>query len=345
MRPIPTPIGVLCGGPSSEREISLRSGQAVWRALQALRYDVQLLELEGADCAAVLRASGIRTAFIALHGAFGEDGTVQALLESLGILYTGSGVAASRLAMDKAAARTRLAAAGLAVAAGALVPIEWLTSEGKGPRGNHGFPLEVTGKLAMEITRWLAAHGLRLPVVVKPVRQGSSIGLTIVETPGQWPAALEEAARYDTHILCEEYLPGPEVTVGILGETALPIVQVVPQRRFYDYVAKYTPGMTQYLVPAPLAAPLAVRVQALARQAHHALGCEGFSRVDLIVPEGSPERPPVVLEVNTIPGLTATSLLPKAAAAIGISFPELCERLLQSAVTRHPNKEMVHAST
>ncbi len=309
MMPVPTPIGVLCGGPSSEREISLRSGQAVWRALQARRYDVQLLELEGADCAAVLRASGIRTAFIALHGAFGEDGTAQALLESLGILYTGSGVAASRLAMDKQAARTRLAAAGIAVAAGAVVPA--------------GSPLA-----------WLAEHGLRLPVVIKPVRQGSSIGLTIVEMPAQWPAALEEAARYDTQILCEEYLPGPEVTVGILGETALPIVQVVPQRRFYDYVAKYTPGMTQYLVPAPLEAALTVRVQALARQAHRTLGCEGFSRVDLILPDGPSGRAPVVLEVNTIPGLTATSLLPKAAAAVGLSFPDLCERLLQSAMTR-----------
>ena len=290
---VPGPLGVLCGGPSTEREISLRSGQAVWRALRERGYDALLLDIEQADCAAILRASGIRAAFIALHGAFGEDGTVQALLESLGIRYTGSGVAASRLAIDKQAARTRLAAAGSPVA-------------------------------------WVAAHGLRLPVVVKPVRQGSSIGLTIVETAAQWPEALETAGRFDAEVLCEAYLEGPEVTVGILEETALPVVQVVPSRRFYDYVAKYTPGQTQYLVPAPLAAAVTRHIQASALQAHRVLGCGGFSRVDLIVSQG---RGPVVLEVNTIPGLTATSLLPKAAAAAGLSFPDLCERLLASAVS------------
>ena len=302
---VPGPLGVLCGGPSTEREISLRSGQAVWRALRERGYDALLLDIEQADCAAILRASGIRTAFIALHGAFGEDGTVQALLESLGIRYTGSGVAASRLAIDKQAARTRLAAAGVPVADGALVPA--------------GSPVA-----------WVAAHGLRLPVVVKPVRQGSSIGLTIVETAAQWPEALETAGRFDAEVLCEAYLEGPEVTVGILEETALPVVQVVPSRRFYDYVAKYTPGQTQYLVPAPLAAAVTRHIQASALQAHRVLGCGGFSRVDLIVSQG---RGPVVLEVNTIPGLTATSLLPKAAAAAGLSFPDLCERLLASAVS------------
>lgn len=317
MTTIPSPIGVLCGGPSTEREISLRSGQAVWRALQARGYDARLLDLEEADplsgtpvgrCTAVLRASGIRTAFIALHGVFGEDGTVQALLESLGILYTGSGVEASRTAIHKQAARLRLTAAGVPVAEGALVPA--------------GSPLS-----------WLAAHGLRLPVVVKPARQGSSIGLTIVDAAARWPEALTTAGRFDHEVLCEEYLEGPEVTVGLLEETALPVVQIVPSRRFYDYVAKYTPGQTQYLVPAPLEAGVIRQVQAAALRAHQALGCGGFSRADLIVPPG---RGPVVLEVNTIPGLTATSLLPKAAAAAGMSFPDLCERLLATALRRTP---------
>ncbi|MBI4226884.1 MAG: D-alanine--D-alanine ligase [Candidatus Omnitrophica bacterium] len=302
--PVPAPIGVLCGGPSTEREISRRSGQAVWRALRELGYDARLIDLPAMDSASALRAAGIRTAFIALHGAFGEDGAVQTLLESLGIGYTGSGVAASRLAIDKPATRARLAACDVPVAAGGLV------SSGSPPT-------------------WVAAHHVRFPVVVKPARQGSSIGLTIVESPDRWPAALAEAARYDAQIVCEEYLEGPEVTVGILGDAALPVVQVVPQRRFYDYVAKYTPGMTQYLVPAPLEAALTAQVQATALRAHRALACEGFSRVDLIAPVG---RPPVVLEVNTIPGLTATSLLPKAAAAAGLAFPQLCERLLASAL-------------
>lgn len=306
---VPAPIGVLCGGPSAEQEISRRSGQAVWRALRELGYDARLIDVGGPNDVTALRADGIRTAFIALHGAFGEDGTVQALLEAIGIPYTGSGVAASRLAIDKQAARQQLAAAGVQVAAGALVP-----------SGTLGSPLA-----------WLASRRLRLPVVVKPVRQGSSIGLTIVEAADQWGPALEEAARYDTQILCEAYLAGPEVTVGMLDDTALPVVQVIPQRRFYDYVAKYTPGMTQYLVPAPLDAALTAQVQALARRAHQILGCEGFSRVDLIAPPG---QVPVVLEVNTIPGLTATSLLPKAAAAAGLPFPQLCERLLSSALNR-----------
>lgn len=320
---VPAPIGVLCGGPSAEQEISRRSGQAVWRALRDLGYDVRLCDVGGASDVTALRPAGIGTAFIALHGAFGEDGTVQALLESAGIPYTGSGVAASRLAIDKQSARERLASIGVPVAAGALVPA--------------GSPLS-----------WLAEHQLQLPVVVKPVRQGSSIGLTIVETVEQWAPALTEAARYDAQVLCEAYIAGPEITVGILGMTALPVVQVVPQRRFYDFVAKYTPGMTQYLVPAPLDTALTTQAQHLALRAHQALGCEGFSRVDLIAPTG---RAPIVLEVNTIPGLTATSLLPKAAAAVGMAFPQLCERLLASALGRVAPAaigkplEVIHGST
>lgn len=297
---VPTPIGVLCGGPSAEREISLRSGRAVWQALQELGYPVQFLDVPQAACGEILKRSGIRTAFLALHGAFGEDGSVQVLLESLGILYTGSRVAASRLAFDKAAAKACLHRAGIAV-----------------PRG---YTLSA-GSPAM-------INGLGLPLVVKPSHQGSSIGLSIVEEQTQWPKALAEAFRYDTTVVCEEHVVGPELTVGILDETALPVIQVVPQRRFYDYVAKYTPGMTQYLVPAPLDARTTAQVQAVALVSHRVLGCHGFSRVDLLLaPQG-----PVVLEVNTIPGLTATSLLPKAACAAGLSFPRMCERMLASAI-------------
>ena len=304
---VPVPIGVLCGGPSAEREISLRSGQAVWRALSDLGYPARLLDLRGTDDdASAVRAAGIQTAFVALHGPFGEDGTVQGILESLGIAYTGSGVEASRLAMDKAAAKIQMTAAGIPVP--------------------QGYTVSTSGRAALD--------GLGFPLVVKPARQGSSIGLTIIEETAAWPAALAEAGRYDTLVVCEEYVQGMELTVGILDQAPLPVVQVIPQRRFYDYVAKYTPGMTDYLVPAPLTPSVAEQVQAVALRAHRTLGCHGFSRVDLIL---APDRGPVVLEVNTIPGLTATSLLPKAAAAAGLSFPQLCERLLASAV--QPRKE------
>jgi len=321
--PVPSPIGILCGGPSAERVISLRSGQAVWQALRDLRYDAWLIDISSADCTVQLRAAGIRTAFIALHGPFGEDGTVQTLLESLGISYTGSGIMASRLAMDKAAAKLRLHAAGVPVPKGYTV---------RGGQGTASDGLEAvsSGQEARGAPRERASasDGLGFPLVVKPVRQGSSLGLTIVEHEAEWPAALAEAGRYDTTVLCEEYLCGPELTVGVVDDAPLPVIQVVPQRRFYDYVAKYTPGMTQYLVPAPLAREVAARVQALAIQAHRVLGCHRFSRVDLML---TPDRGPMVLEVNTVPGLTATSLLPRAAVAAGISFAGLCERLLASA--------------
>ena len=306
---VPEPIGVLCGGPSAEREISLRSGHAVWTALRGLGYPVRLVDILRPEWVDQLCAERIRTAFVALHGPFGEDGTVQALLESLEIVYTGSGVAASRLAMDKASARLQLAASGVPVPRGFVVP-----------------------------SHCEAPDGFWWPVVVKPSRQGSSIGLTIVEHPAGWRAAVAEARRYDEVVLCEEYLRGQEIAVGIVDDAPLPVIQVVPSRRFYDYVAKYTPGITQYLVPAPLNAATTSAVQAMALRAHRALGCRGFSRADLIV---TPDRGGVVLEVNTIPGLTATSLLPKAAAATGVSFPQLCERLLASAESHHRVRESV----
>ena len=295
------PIGVLCGGFSSEREISLRSGQGVFHSLHDLGYNVQFIDIRTPDCARLIQNSGIRTAFIALHGAFGEDGAVQSLLDGLRIPYTGSRAAASRLCIDKQKAKERLAVENIPVPKGYTLP---------------------SGQPA-------ALDGLGFPFVVKPLRQGSSIGMTLVENAADWGPALREAGRFDESILCEEYLSGAELTVGILDDAPLPVIQVVPQRRFYDYTAKYTPGMTQYLVPAPVDARTAQQAQSIAVNAHQALGCHSFSRVDMILTK---DRGPVVLEVNTVPGLTATSLLPKAAAAVGISFGRLCERLLSSAI-------------
>lgn len=296
-------IGVLCGGPSAEREISLRSGQAVHEALLSLRLPSALIVLsrETAEIPDQVKRSGIRCAFIALHGTFGEDGSIQAILEQLGIPYTGSSVEACRYAMDKVHSRRRWLSQGLPV-----------------PRWE-----QVDSRGALD-------PNLRLvfPLVVKPNSEGSSFGMTIVDSAEGLPAAIEQAARYGREILLEEFLPGPELTVGILDDQPLPVIQVVPKRRFYDTVAKYTPGMTEYKVPAPIPDSVRVAAQDLALRAHQALGCRCFSRIDMILTE---QRGPVLLELNAIPGMTPTSLLPKAAASAGIDFPQLCQRMLNSA--------------
>tara|TARA_B100000315_G_scaffold247753_1_gene276887 strand:- start:324 stop:1265 length:942 start_codon:yes stop_codon:yes gene_type:complete len=299
-------IGVLLGGPSAEREISLKSGQAVFEALQKQGYQVQALDITDENPKTQITQSGIEMAFIALHGPFGEDGTIQSLLESLEIPYTGSGPEASKLCMDKCAARLKLEEANLPVPEGLRLT---------GPKGQTG----------------VLPKKMKFPLVIKPCRQGSSIGMNIVEQASELETAFSEALRYDSHVLCEAYLKGAEVTVGVVGDQALPVVEVRPTRKFYDYTAKYTAGMTEYLVPAPLDASVTKEVQRLGVAAHQALGCHGFSRVDFIVSE---EQGPKILEVNTIPGLTKLSLLPKAAQAVGLSFSDLCEKLLASSQKR-----------
>ena len=299
-------IGVLCGGPSREREISLRSGKAVHEALVSLGIDAFLLPLsqDPDRIPDELKERPMGSAFIALHGPFGEDGVIQALLEERGIPYTGSGIEACRYGTDKVHSRLRWLAAGLPVP-------EWRLGDAE---------------------TFLARMGeIRFPVMVKPRAEGSSLGMSIVDGPDDLPRALEEAAVFGKEVMVEEYLPGAELTVGILQDRPLPVIQIVPRRRFYDYVAKYTPGMTDYLVPAPLTERMARVVQDIALRAHEALGCRSFSRVDLILVEG---RGPVLLELNPIPGMTETSLLPKAAAAAGISFPELCREMLKSCAER-----------
>lgn len=304
-------IGVLCGGPSRERDISIRSGQAVYEALRSLGLPVSLVVLSEQieQIPEEIRQSGLHTAFVALHGRYGEDGTVQALLEQMKIPYTGSSSEACRYAMDKVHSRRRWAAAGIPVP-------EW--------------------KLTDPLSAAAQAGKMKFPLVVKPVSEGSSIGISIIDSIDQLPEAVALAAPQGGPLLLEEYLPGPELTVGMLDNQPLPVIQLVPKRRFYDFVAKYTPGMTDYLVPAPLPEPVARQVQEIARRAHEALGCQSFSRVDFILAEG---RGPVVLELNAIPGMTASSLLPKAAALTGVSFPELCRRMLESAYLRSAEAE------
>ncbi len=302
-------IAVLMGGPSGEHEVSLKSGHGVVEALTRRRWPVEPIVIPKActaeeACEAARRAllaSGADVAFLALHGPFGEDGTIQSLCEELQLAYTGSTARASRLGIDKAVSRQRFAAMGLAVPRWEVVELS-------------AAPIRVTR--------------CAYPLVVKPVSQGSSLGVSIVHQEAQLPAALAEAGRYGSRILIEEFVAGREVTVGVLGEEPLPVVEIRPTHPFFDYTAKYTPGCTEYLVPAPLAQELAASIQAAGLAAHRALGCRHLSRTDLIL---RPDGVPVVLEVNTIPGLTPTSLLPKAAACVSLCYEELCEQLVLMA--------------
>ena len=303
-------VAVVMGGPSEEHAVSLKSGQGIVEALtrrggraQAIVIPKTLSVL--AACAALERAVQAARpdiAFLALHGTFGEDGTVQELLERLRISYTGSDAAASRLGMDKVASRRRFQAAGLTV-----------------PRW------QVMGRADL---RSPPLTGWTFPLVVKPTNQGSSLGVSVVRRQQELGAAIADAARFDSRILIEEFIGGRELTVGVLGDEALPIVEIRPHQSFFDYAAKYTAGMTDYLVPASLEPGLAARVQATGRAAHRALGCRHLSRTDLLLND---RQEPVVLEVNTIPGFTPTSLLPKAAACAGVLYDELCERVVWMA--------------
>ena len=305
-------IGVLMGGPSSERDISLKSGAAVLTHLSEGGYRVEPFAFGAEEeLRAQLHQKKIQIAFLALHGKFGEDGVVQALLDSLKISYTGSEAWASRRAIDKWAAKEVFQKKGLLTPAAILL------------KNSDSIPVS----------------GLSFPLVVKPVSQGSSIGLSIIDHPVELSEAVRKAFQCDGRVLLEEYIPGSELTVGILGEEALPVIQILPGNRCYDYEAKYTSDKTQFLIPAPVDDRTTLSAQEAALKAHEALGCSSFSRVDLLL---NREGEPVVLEVNTIPGMTARSLLPKACEAAGISFLELCERLLLMAFLKRKRRG-IHA--
>ena len=296
----PLHIVVMRGGPSAEREVSLRSGAAVAGALRGLGHRVT--ELDPRPGAWRLPAdTGL--VFLALHGSYGEDGTIQAELEALGVPYTGCDAAASRLAFDKVATKQRCRAAGV-------------------PTPSH---LVVRDPLAPWPAGWWP------PVVVKPVRQGSSVGLRFVAAEADWPDALAAALAHDAAALVEERILGRELTAGLLEDRALPLVEVRPRGGSYDYASKYTAGATEYLCPAPLEEPAARRVQQAALRAFAAVGGRDYARVDVMLDAAGD---PWVLEVNTLPGMTETSLLPKAAAAAGLPFPALCARMAGLALRR-----------
>lgn len=299
-------VGVLMGGLSSERDVSFRSGKAVAKALKGLGYQVTEIDA-GRDLAQVLVRNRIDVVFNALHGKYGEDGCVQGLLEIVGVPYTGPGVAASAMSMDKSAAKKIFRAAGLTEAP--FVELE-----------RRQFPAPAAFR------SFESPFGL--PVVVKPNDEGSSVGVSVVKTRAKLAPALAAAFRYSSKVLVEQYVKGREIAVAVLGERALGTVEIRTRREFYDYKAKYTRGETKYLVPAPLDPVVEHRLSADAIVASKVIACEGVSRVDFIVTDTFENY---VLEVNTLPGLTELSLVPKIAAQAGIPFPVLCEQILDLA--------------
>jgi D-alanine-D-alanine ligase len=296
-------IAVMMGGLSREREISLKTGKAILRALAEKGYTAIPIDV-GDDIAEKLVKEKIEFAFLALHGRFGEDGTIQGMLELMKIPYTGSGVLASALAMDKVMSKKF-----------------FLCEKIPTPR----FEVVRREEIKKDQPQRLS---LPLPVVVKPAREGSTIGVSIVRKEEDLFPALRVAGEYDVEILIEEFIKGKEITVGILEDIPLPVIEIVPRSGFYDYRSKYTKGETQYILPARIAREKYLYAQEISLRAFQRLGCSGVARVDLMTDEN---ENPFVIDVNTMPGMTETSLLPKAANYAGISFEDLVERILLGA--------------
>ena len=306
-------VAVLMGGSSAERDISIMSGTGVLKALQSRGVDAHPFDPAHRDLSE-LKREGFQRCFIALHGRFGEDGTVQGALELLGIPYTGSGVMASAIAIDKV-----------------MTKRIWLA---------EGLPTPGWRKVNSAAATRAAFAELGSPMIVKPAREGSSIGLTKVMSLEQCDAAYAQAAQKDEQVLCEQFVSGEEVTVPVLGSgaqaRALPVIRIVAPGGNYDYQNKYFTDDTQYLVPCGLPAGEEEKIQALVLQAFQVLGCRGWARADVMI--DAKTRQPYLLEINTAPGMTGHSLVPMSARAAGISYEELCVRLLQIATLDHEGK-------
>ncbi|MEM7147176.1 MAG: D-alanine--D-alanine ligase [Verrucomicrobiota bacterium] len=294
-------IAIAKGGPGTERDVSLASAKSVREALE--KHDLRLVDLDIREADFEV-PPGVDLVYNVIHGTFGEDGQLQEILEGKGLPYTGAGVESSRVAFDKVLSKERFVGAGVPTPRDEIYKVS-----------EHG---------ELELPK------MGLPLVVKPPREGSSVGVHIVREEGEWAPALEDAALYGDDLLVEEYVEGKELTVGILGGEALPIVHIQPRSGFYDMKNKYpwlaNEGGTDYFVPAELPEGVTEKVQKAAIDAHHSLNIEVYSRVDLLL---DTQNQPYVLEVNTIPGMTESSLLPKAAAAVGIPFDELCLRIAE----------------
>ncbi|HUL36899.1 MAG TPA: D-alanine--D-alanine ligase [Thermodesulfobacteriota bacterium] len=296
-------VAVMMGGLSREREISLKTGKAILKALTEKGYTVAAIDV-AEDIAEKLVKGKVECAFLALHGRFGEDGTIQGMLELMRIPYTGSGVLASALAMHKIMSKKF-----------------FLCGKIPTPRFEVFQREEIEKDLPKKIS-------LPFPVVVKPAREGSTIGISIVRKEEELGPALKKAGEYDEEILAEEFMKGKEITVGILKDIPLPVIEIVPKSGFYDYHSKYTKGETEYILPARIAREKYLYAQEISLRAFQTLGCSGVARVDLMTDEN---ENPFVIDVNTMPGMTETSLLPKAAGYAGIPFEDLVERILLGA--------------
>ena len=325
---------ILAGGKSHEREVSLNTGKAIAEGLQSLGHEVRMIDTgdgsnllgmnqsqaiaDGNTGAALATTSALTSiafvpsdyrdydcVFIALHGGIGENGTLQALLDLASIPYTGSGVLASALAMDKYRAKLLFDSVGIPT-----------------PRtvffGDEASAVKFCGETEPE--------QLQYPIIVKPNAEGSTVGLTLAKDHAMLLAGIKDAATCDVNVLIEEFIPGRELTVAILGNEALPVIEIVPKSGLYDYHAKYTVGASEYLCPAQIATQIEADVKEFALLAYDVLGCSGYARVDFRL---SPENELFCLEVNTLPGMTATSLVPKAAKAAGISFDQLLDRIIK----------------
>jgi D-alanine-D-alanine ligase len=293
-------ITLMLGGPSAEREVSIRSGRAVATALRGRGHTLHELDPQAPDWRL---PADTEIVFLALHGTYGEDGAVQRRLEAMGVPYTGCGPEASRLAFDKVLTKECLFKAGVPTAP----------------------------YLMLESTQAPWPQGWHPPLVIKPVCQGSSVGLQFVREPAEWGSALADSLRYDARVLVEELIVGREATVAILADQALPVVEVRPRQGSYDYTNKYTKGATDYFCPAPFDPSTTQRIQGAALGAFRAVGGRDYARVDVMVRgDGSP----LVLEVNTLPGMTDTSLFPMAAAAAGLDYASLCQRMVDLALNR-----------
>ncbi|MBI5409026.1 MAG: D-alanine--D-alanine ligase [Nitrospirae bacterium] len=315
-------IGVLMGGESPERDISIRSGLAIYQSLQEMGYGSVPIDISK-DIVNALKKEKIKFAFLALHGGIGENGAMQGMLEVLGIPYTGSGLLASALAMDKEVSKKIFIYHGLPAAPFVIVsqkskvkshPPPPPLAKG-GQRGGGNFELQTPD--------------FPLPWVVKPVAGGSSIGVSIIKEEKDLNPSLEKAFSLGQRVMIEKFIPGKEVHIGMLGHKVLGGVEVRPSLEFYNYEAKYTSGLTDYIIPPEIDEATYENAKGIALKAHQALGCSGASRVDLRLDEGSV---PHILEVNTLPGMTTTSLLPKIAKSAGISFNGLIEEIIRLAL-------------
>ncbi|RJQ29260.1 D-alanine--D-alanine ligase [Candidatus Parcubacteria bacterium] len=326
-------VAVICGGPSSEREVSLKSGEEVLKALPRIKYSSAKIEimrdgrwLLGKKTLAVfhpregIRKSDLRrfdVAFVAMHGRFGEDGKVQAILETLGVPYTGSGVLASALGMNKIQTNR--------VAESASIPVPRFTFFAN------------SSKPTLSAMKQAVRNRIGYPCVIKPNESGSSVGTTIVKNESEFLSATKKAFKEDDAIIAQQYIRGRELTCGVLGNSgqtklsALPIVEIIPEGKFFDYHSKYFSEVTKEVCPAPLQKKVAEKIKDLSRKAHAALGCDGLTRSDFILSRGGV---PYFLEINTIPGLTEASLCPKEARAAGMTFGEFLDKQIELALLK-----------